>query len=441
MYFSRSYLIVMSLVFMAAGSLEWMTPLGVDSVVPRIGMIITLFAVAGVLLLGVVFSAINRNSSLAKFFSGDTAKVPKWSPRSFYLLAALLGVVVIYYLLSTVWQMWYFGLRWPGMNLLEALLFSLMLGGYILAARRAGRQIQPVRPWGVLDGVLIGVIVVAAIATLGIHGYLFWSKPIADYGPDPKIIPVGLAFTPDNKTLIAGGFGMIRQWDIASGQPIGQPLIGTGAETEGMALMPDGKTVVSAEGEDYIRLWDLASGQSISLFQSPTYGLTSMALSADGKIIASATRTGAEQGRITLWDAARGWPMGQPIIADTLGVPALAFSPDGKILVSGARAGFRFDVATGQPISPPLLAPGSMSNLVFSPDGKVLVGAGGMGISLWDGVSGEPLANQPLTAASSQVSSGVSSLAFSPDGTILAWGSGDGSVRLWNMTAGQVIGQ
>src|SRR5262249_7229438 len=259
-----------------------------------------------VLLVIFLLSSILKNSPLAKKFGGDAPIRAGTSPRTLYLLAVLIGVGAIYFLLGIIWQMWYHGLRLPGMNVLNMLLFLFFALSQVLAARRAQRQGQVNGPLKVRDIVLIGAIIIFGLGAVGINLYLFQSSNSPHYSADQKIIPSGLAFSPDGKTIIAAGFGMIRQWDVASGQPIGQPLEGYESETESMALTPDGKTVIVAEGGDYIRLWDLTSRQSVSMFQNPEYGITTIALSPDGKIIASGSRNGFQNnGRIVLWDTAR----------------------------------------------------------------------------------------------------------------------------------------
>ena len=70
----------------------------------------------------------------------------------------------------------------------------------------------------------------------------------------------------------------------------------------------------------------------------------------------------------------------------------------------------------------------------FSPDGtKVASGSGDNTVKLWDVTSGECL--QTLEGHSLS----VTSVSFSPDGTKVASGSWDKTVKLWDVTSGECL--
>jgi len=275
-----------------------------------------------------------------------------------------------------------------------------------------------------------------------IHGLTFSTWSVA-FSPDGKILASGLQ---DNT---------IRLWDVATGQPIGQPLDG-GAyyAVYSVAFSPDGKILASGSCGEYdeesgecalgeIRLWDVATGQLIGQpLIAHTVAAYSVAFSPDGKILASGSCSkGGERsctfGEVRLWDVATGQPIGEPLTNHAGTVNSVAFSPDGRILASGgAGPVLLWDITAGQPISQSIDGL-SGAFLAFSPDGKYLASGGwGRSIRLWDVAKDQPI-GQPIEGHAGS----VASVAFSPDGRILASGSWDDTIRLWDVTTGQPIGQ
>ena len=70
----------------------------------------------------------------------------------------------------------------------------------------------------------------------------------------------------------------------------------------------------------------------------------------------------------------------------------------------------------------------------FSPDGTLLASGSGNGtIKLWDVAMGTP------TAVIGEHTAEVYSVSFSPDGTLLASGSGDNTIKLWDVVRREQI--
>ncbi|TEU14702.1 MAG: TIR domain-containing protein, partial [Anaerolineales bacterium] len=257
-----------------------------------------------------------------------------------------------------------------------------------------------------------------------LHGHTDWVRSVD--------------FSPDGRTLASGNAdGTIILWDVATGQPIGQPLTGHTKEVRSVDFSPDGQTLASASEDNTIILWDVATGQPIGQpLTGHTEEVRSVDFSPDGQTLAS----GSRDLTIILWDVVNCRPIGQPLTGHTEEVRSVDFSPDGRTLASGSYDNtiILWDVETGQPVGQPLTDHrASVYSVAFSPDGRTLAsGSQDLTIILWDVATGQPII-QSLTGHSD----GVFSVAFSPDGQTLASGSADKTIILWNLANDPPIGQ
>ena len=117
------------------------------------------------------------------------------------------------------------------------------------------------------------------------------------------------------------------------------------------------------------------------------------------------------------------------------GITALAFSSDGKMLASGGYATVRLWNATTGTRGPVLTGYSkSVIALAFSPDGKRLAsGSGDNIIRLWDA---RTLTPGPVLKGHT---GSVYTIAFSPDGKTLASGDSGKTVRLWDSATGTLL--
>jgi WD40 repeat protein len=246
------------------------------------------------------------------------------------------------------------------------------------------------------------------------------------------------AFSPDGKLLASGGDDQfVYLWDVATGKEVGALPHPNPVRT--VLFTPDGKTLVSASNQNddtRVHLWEVKSKKEVrSLAMPKPNGLAHMVLSRDGKTLFTSTVLGP----VVSWDLARGnevWRAED----DKAWSKCLALSPDGKMLATGTSDGkvYLMDGLTGKfvksvPTDRHRDIFADVLSLAFSPDGRTLALTDQVGdLRCWDVSAGKWTRQVELGASI------VAPLAFSPDGKTLACGS-EQTLHLYDPAAGREL--
>lgn len=225
-----------------------------------------------------------------------------------------------------------------------------------------------------------------------------------------------LAFSPDGRTLAVGQTHAVTLHDPQTGR-VRSELTGVNAYGPcGLAYTADGRRLATSTVLGDLALWDLEPQRVIRVMKSGTRSVGGVAVSPDGKWVASATA-----GPITCI----------PISYGLFGRGVACGRDGGRVRL--------FDAATGK-LRATLKHNRNAYSAAFSPDGKVLASGGGDAAKLWDLTT-----NKVRTAIKVGDELEVDCVAFSPDGATLAVGVGSrafdgtyGEVRLWDMGLGRV---
>jgi WD40 repeat protein/uncharacterized caspase-like protein len=152
-----------------------------------------------------------------------------------------------------------------------------------------------------------------------------------------------LAFSSDGRTLATGGVESKANIDIAammSGAMTQRPK--KGSKTPDPAdIMKDLK--VDAVGQ--VQLWDVATGRELGAIKGHGRGVSKVAFSRDGKLLAS----GGTDNTIKIWDVATRTEL-RTLTGHTSGIESIDFTPDGRLLASASDDGstFLWDTKTGE---------------------------------------------------------------------------------------------
>src|SRR5262249_37601946 len=114
------------------------------------------------------------------------------------------------------------------------------------------------------------------------------------------------------------------------------------------AYAPAGNLFAAPGESNIIHVWDTATGEERRALPAKANNVRGVALSPDGRLLASFSRDAAVRDFIELWDLATG-KVTHTVAGDQKYLDSVAFSPDGKTLATIGWNDVRlFDVASGR---------------------------------------------------------------------------------------------
>ena len=230
--------------------------------------------------------------------------------------------------------------------------------------------------------------------------------------------------------------GAIDLVDTATRRQIGPSLRGHRGGVRDVEFGPRGRRLASVGADGTIRLWTIdggLGGRGKKIGQTADV-VSGVSFSPGGTAVASANGDGT----VRLWDAAKGAPIGAPLIKRTLGFKVIEYSPDGRGLVAGYNDGsvYGWKLPTGEQLFPPIedAHASNLSTIVFSPTGNRFATASTDGTSIvFEYPSGRKIGHAFGPDAR------INTVVFSRDGRILIGGGVDGTVRLWDIETRKTI--
>jgi WD40 repeat protein len=260
---------------------------------------------------------------------------------------------------------------------------------------------------------------------------------------DPAEQVLAVALSPDGRRVAGGGgnpggAGVVRLWDTASGTEVWSREDHK-AEVLVIAYAPDG-SVVTAAADGLVKFRDPATGAVRQTLTGHAGGVTSLAFSVDGALLAC----GEGHGATRLWDARKGRllrtckPKGARAAPRRRLLTSVALTPDARTLVTNAAsmgASFNepvrfWDTQTGE-LKKEFTDKGHGAQpIALSPDGSILA-AGGKSVKLWDMRTGKLIREFSGHLKITQ------SITFSADGRLLVSGGSYGTTNAWEVATGR----
>jgi WD40 repeat protein len=272
--------------------------------------------------------------------------------------------------------------------------------------------------------------------------------------------PVGsVCFSPDGSRLAAscndGHFNCtMRMWDSSSGQEI--RTVNCTNSIRSVSFSPDGEFVAAVTagrleqtgmvpGE--VKVWNAHSGQEVLTLKGHNSGFWTACFSPNSKSLATAGEGYAVRGspirlvpgEVKVWDVTTGQEA-LSLKGDTGDPLSACFSPDGSRLAVGCGGGLTATMWNARTGEKQFTLEGAGGNgprgLRFNSDGTRLAvtaaHSGGPAMQVWNlppleehAAAVRPLPSIGLTSPT------ITCVCFSPNGKTVAFGSVDGSLKLW----------
>jgi WD40 repeat protein len=201
-----------------------------------------------------------------------------------------------------------------------------------------------------------------------------------------------------------------------------------------VAFAPDGKSAATCDSDGFAYIWDLATGKEMRRFRPGLSGVSALAHTAAGRVLALAVSKDGLQ----LWDVNTGQSAGELIRVGEQ-CRCVGLSGDGKLAVT-AKFGDRdvqlWDTDTGKELRRiPTGHTKRVEDVQLSPDGRLLASTGWpeMSVRLHATRTGALLHHFTGEATP------AGGLAFAPDGEWVAGVQRERSILLWNVATGKVV--
>jgi WD40 repeat protein/serine/threonine protein kinase len=258
-----------------------------------------------------------------------------------------------------------------------------------------------------------------------------------------EAIVVGIAVSPDGRLVASASRDRtVRIWEVATAREV-HTCRGHEWHVTGVAFTPDGR-LVSLGGEGVVKVWDVATGQeTVSWREKDPMGSDALAVSPDGAHVAVARSRG-----VIIRSLADGQVV-HSLQGHFMPVWNLAYSPDGRRLATASwdNTAKLWDTDTGREILTIRGHADAVRGIAFSRDGRSLATASyDRTVRVWSAAEPPPGAGGLIRTIRTATDLSLFTFminghpAVHPDGRRIPVRYTDGTVRLWDVGTAREVG-
>ena len=170
---------------------------------------------------------------------------------------------------------------------------------------------------------------IASTDGLEVADYTTWHLPEGVIARLGKGRVEGMAFSPDRQVLAVASSIGIWLYDVETYRELALLTEHTGGVSS-VAFSLDGSLLASGGWDGTVILWDVSSRSQLATLEGHSWRVSSVSFSLDGSLLAS----GSVDGTVILWDVASESQLAT-LEGHTGGVSSVSFSSDGSLLASG----------------------------------------------------------------------------------------------------------
>jgi WD40 repeat protein len=230
---------------------------------------------------------------------------------------------------------------------------------------------------------------------------------------------------------VAGGLDSpVQIWDVAAASVV-KRLLGHSGWVTSVALSADGRVALSGSVDDTVRVWDVGTGACLHVLRGHTDDVRAVAVQGAGRWAVS----GGYDNTIRVWDLSNGQGL-RVLEGHTSWVSSVALGMDSRIVLSASYDGSVrvWDAPTGRCLHAIGGHDGRVMSVSASADARRAISGGADGkLRFWDVAKGERLAT--FIGHTGE----VLSVGLSADARFAISGGADRTLRVWDTERGRCL--